>query len=60
MAKAVGICVEQYTIEGALVKTYPSIAEAARDISVRKSAIQAALDKSHRTSKGFIWKSKKD
>jgi group I intron endonuclease len=60
MAKAVGTCVEQYTIEGALVKTYPSIAEAAREINVRKSAIQAALDKSHRTSKGFVWKSKKD
>jgi len=60
MAKAAGICVEQYTIEGVLVKTYPSIAEAKREIGVTSSAIRAAIDKPHRTSKGFVWKSKKD
>jgi group I intron endonuclease len=60
MAKAVGVSVEQYTLEGILVKTHTSIAEAARDMDVRKSAIQAAIDKSHRTSKGFLWRSKKN
>jgi hypothetical protein len=35
MAKAVGICVEQYSIEGDLIKTYKSIAEAAREIIIQ-------------------------
>ena len=56
MAKSVGICVEKYTKEGILVKTYQSISEAARDNGIHKYAIQQSLDISHRTSGGFIWK----
>jgi group I intron endonuclease len=60
MAKAVGICVEQYTLEGVLIKTHTSIAEAARDNKIQKSAIQNAIDRPTRTSHGFIWKRKKN
>jgi len=56
MAKSVGICVEKYTKEGVLVKTYQSISEAARDNGIHKYAIQQSLDISYRTSGGFIWK----
>jgi hypothetical protein len=59
MAKAVGVCVEQYTLEGALIKIHKSIAEAARDNNMLKSAIQNAIDKPTRTSNGFIWKREK-
>jgi group I intron endonuclease len=58
MAKSVGICVEKYTKEGVLVKTYQSISEAARDNGIHKNAIQQSLDISHRTSGGFVWKRK--
>jgi group I intron endonuclease len=60
MAKAVGRSVEQYSLEGDLIKTYKSIAEAAREMNIRKAAIQAAMDKSNRTSAGFMWKLKKN
>jgi len=59
MAKAAGICVEQYTLEGFFIKKYKSISEAAREMGIRKSAIQAAINKPNRTSMGFIWKCEK-
>jgi hypothetical protein len=58
MAKSVGICIEKYTKEGILVKTYQSISEAARDNGIHKNAIQQSLDISYRSSGGFIWKRK--
>jgi group I intron endonuclease len=58
MAKSVGICVEKYTKEGILIKTYQSISEAARDNGIHKNAIQQSLDISYRSSGGFIWKRK--
>ena len=56
MAKAVGVRVQQITKEGVLVKTYTSIQEAARENSMHKSAIQAALDNPKRSAGGFVWK----
>ena len=56
MAKAAGVRVKQITKEGVLVKTYTSIQEAARENSMYKSAIQAALDNPKRSAGGFVWK----
>ena len=56
MAAAVGSRVESYK-DGTLVKTYCSIADAARDIGVNGNAIQRALkDSSRFTCRGMSWK----
>jgi group I intron endonuclease len=56
MAKAVGVKVHQYTLEGALVATFDSIAEAARSVSVQKNAIQQCMSGKTSKSAGFVWK----
>ncbi len=58
MAKAVGKKVYQYGLDGTFIKEHESICEAARFVSRHKSAIQIVLDKSTRTSGGFLWKTK--
>jgi group I intron endonuclease len=56
MAKAVGTKVQQFTIEGTLVKSYPSCSEAARQIGMSKSAIQMCVSGKSKTAGGFVWK----
>jgi hypothetical protein len=57
MAKAVGIKIDQYSLDGKLIATYDSIREAARAINMKsRVGINAALDHPEKTSYGFIWK----
>lgn len=46
--------IDQYTLEGQFIKTYPSISKAASDLGVDKTAIHKGLH-NHYTSYGFIW-----
>jgi group I intron endonuclease len=56
--KALSKPVVQYTIAGVLVKEYPSIAEADRTSTVKKSNIQNVLSGKTKTAGGFVWKYK--
>ena len=56
MAKAVGKKVYQYGLDGSFIKCYESIKSAARELDICEGAIRQALDKSNRTSCGFIWR----
>jgi group I intron endonuclease len=56
MASAVGTKITSY-IDGSQVKSYCSIADAARDIGVNKNALTRALkDPSRFTCRGMVWK----
>lgn len=52
--------VEQYTIEGELIKVYPSLNEAARQTGLKLSNLNSCcLNKPHyKTCGGYIWKYK--
>lgn len=56
--KALSKPVVQYTTDGVLVKEYPSIAEADRTSTVKKSNIQNVLAGKTKTAGGFVWKYK--
>lgn len=56
MAKAVGTKVQQFTKEGTFVKSYPSCAEAARQIGMSNSAIKMCVSGKSKTAGGFVWK----
>ena len=56
MAKAVGVKVQQFTMEGTLVKSYPSCAEAARESGVAPSSLKACVNGRLKTAGGFVWK----
>jgi group I intron endonuclease len=56
MAKAKGKKVDQFDKDGKFIKTYISIAEAARETNVAKAGIQFVLRGQHKTAGGFIWK----
>ena len=52
--KAIGIAIEQRTLEGILVAEFPSIAQAARTAEVPLSSLHQAIAKAV-SYKGFIW-----
>lgn len=56
MAKAKGRKVDQFDKDGNYIKTYVSIAEAARETNVKKGSIQFVLKGQYKTGGGFIWK----
>jgi group I intron endonuclease len=56
MAKAVGIKVQQFTIEGVLIKSYPSYAQAAREADVAPSSLKACANGKLKLAGGFVWK----
>jgi group I intron endonuclease len=56
MAKAVGTKVQQFTKEGVLVKSYPSYAQAAREVDISPSTIKACVSGILKTAGGFVWK----
>lgn len=56
MAKVKGRKVDQFDNDGKFIKTYISIAEAARETKVAKAGIQFVLRGQHKTAGGFIWK----
>jgi group I intron endonuclease len=56
MAKAVGVKVHQYTLEGTLVATFDSIADAARSVGVQSNGIRQCMIGKTSKSAGFVWK----
>lgn len=56
MAKATGRKVDQFDKDGKFIKTYVSIAEAARETNVKQGSIQFVLKGQYKTGGGFIWK----
>ena len=56
MAKAVGVKVQQYTIDNVCIKTYCSYAEASRESDIPKSSIMACVKGILKTAGGFNWK----
>jgi hypothetical protein len=50
--------VDQYTKDGAFIKSFPSIAEAHRETSASRSGIVGVCEKkiNHNTAGGYIWK----
>ena len=50
--------VDQYTKDGKFVRSYPSIAEAARQTGILCGEISRATRGVYRTYKGYIWKCK--
>ncbi|SHH18354.1 NUMOD1 domain-containing protein [Chryseolinea serpens] len=48
----------QYSIEGKKLAVYSSITEASRAIGLSGSGIAVALDSDHRSSGGFVWRTK--
>ncbi len=56
MAKACGIKVEQYSLDGVLLNTFPSMGEAARSVKMSMGLIGFCLSGKLKTGKGFIWK----
>lgn len=57
MAKAVGRSVSQFDLDGNIIASFKSIAEAARSTGVAKGGIGFVLKGTHKTASGFIWKS---
>lgn len=56
MAKAVGKPITCYTQQGEFIKTYPSTAEAARDLGVSRNAIWTAAQSKTRLCCGMRWR----
>lgn len=50
--------VEQYSLSGTLLKTYPSIMQAARETVCQRECIRDCCKGKIKTSMGFIWKYK--
>ena len=50
--------VEQYTKDGKLINTYPSIAEASRQTGILVGEISRATRGIYKTYRGYIWKCK--
>ena len=50
-----GIPVAQYTLDGKLLNTYPSIESAGRSVWLSPSAISSCLRSLHKTAGGFLW-----
>jgi group I intron endonuclease len=55
MAKASGTEIAKVEDDGAIIETYPSIAEASRRNNINKGTLRAALKFSHRKAGGFKW-----
>ena len=49
------ICIDQYTLDGKFVKTYPSLYTAARETGLHQPNITNCIKKGNRTSGGYIW-----
>jgi hypothetical protein len=56
MAKAVGVPVIQYNKNNEYMKTYESIAEAARQNNINKKGISNVLHGQAKSAGGFYWK----
>ena len=56
MAKTKGRKVDQFDKDGNYIKTYVSIAEAARELNISKAGIGFVLKGEHKTAGGYIWK----
>ena len=56
MAKAVGVKVQQYTLDNVYIKTYCSSAEAGRNTTASSSSIRACIKGITKTAGGFNWK----
>ena len=52
--------IEQYTLDGILVKQYNSIIEAARELNVHRSSIEDALSNNSFNCQGYLWKYQDD
>lgn len=50
-----GKIISSYTLNGKLIKTYPSILAAARELKCNPHAITQALDKNNRTCNDMLW-----
>lgn len=48
--------VEQYTLEGKLIKVWESAEEAAKEYSTTSKAIRKVCTKERKTCKGYVWK----
>ena len=48
--------VDQFSVDGTLLCTYPTAAEASRATNVLKTSIWAACNGRYRTAGGFVWK----
>lgn len=46
----------QYTLDGRLIKIWPSLSEAARQLGLRTGSLTRACRGERKTYKGFIWK----
>lgn len=49
------ICIDQYTLDGKFVKTYPSLYTAARENGLHQPNITNCIKSGNRTSGGYIW-----
>jgi hypothetical protein len=56
MNKRVGKAVSQHTKEGMFIKTYPTVKDAATELSLNRKSIHHTLSGRTKTSGGFIWK----
>ena len=50
--------VEQYSIDGEYIKTYPSIRKAAQEVNIDPKNIRQVLKGIQKTAGGYIWKTK--
>lgn len=50
-----GKIISSYTLEGNLIKTYPSILAAAREFKCNPHTISQALDQNNKTSNNMLW-----
>jgi group I intron endonuclease len=56
MAKASGIKIAQYSLDGVFLNNYSSINEAARKLNIHSNSIKSCVSGKFKTGKGFIWK----
>ena len=50
--------VEQYDLDGKLIKIFPSISDAADELKICRSSIKRCCDGKYKNVKGYIWKFK--
>lgn len=49
----------QYSLDGQLINTYPSIAEAGRQLNITPQSISKVIHGQRKTCRGFLWKFEK-
>lgn len=53
-----GTAIEQWSLEGKLIKNYSSVSAASRDLDISKSAISMCMNGKRHSAGGFIFKVK--